>query len=227
MSHTRNQPIITRITPRVTWADLRLPPPRMQVLHDIAILLQQIRTSRGDPKFPATPSRAAGISVLFAGESGTVKEMAAEAIACELGLPLFRIDLSQVVSKYIGETEKNLRKVFEAAEDGGAILLFDEADALFGKRGEVKDSHDRYAGIELEYLFGGMEKFRGLSVLSTALQDSCDPAFVCRFRFVIRFPAPRQAEDQQGKGQITRPHKKPPVIRKTRYPNAASAGSDP
>lgn len=198
MSHTRNKPIITRITPRVTWTDLSLAPPQMQILHDIAVFVRQIRTSRNQPEFPALPPRAPGISVLFFGKSTTVREMAAEALANELALDLYRIDLSQVVSTYIGETEKNLRKVFEAAEEGGAILYFDEADALFGKRSDVKDSHDRYAGIELNYLLGHMEKFRGLSVLSTTMRDSSDPAFLRRFRFVVKFPAPRQVESRGG-----------------------------
>src|SRR4029453_6686369 len=114
--------------------------------------------------FAAKGGRGLGLSVLFAGPSGTGKTMAAEVIANALELVLYRIDLSQVVSKYIGETEKSLRRVFDAAEDGGAILLFDEADALFGKRSEVKDSHDRYANIEVSYLLQRMEAYRGLAI---------------------------------------------------------------
>ena len=116
--------------------------------------------------------------------------MAAEVLAHELRLDLYRIDLSQVVSKYIGETEKNLRKVFDAAEAGGAILLFDEADALFGKRSEVKDSHDRYANIEVSYLLQRMEAYRGLAILTTNMKSAIDIAFLRRIRFVVQFPFP-------------------------------------
>jgi SpoVK/Ycf46/Vps4 family AAA+-type ATPase len=116
--------------------------------------------------------------------------MAAEVLANALSLDLYRIDLSSVVSKYIGETEKNLRRVFDAAEDGGAILFFDEADALFGKRSEVKDSHDRYANIEINYLLQRMESYRGLAVLATNRKGDLDPAFMRRVRFVVNFPFP-------------------------------------
>jgi SpoVK/Ycf46/Vps4 family AAA+-type ATPase len=120
--------------------------------------------------------------------------MAAEVIANELRLNLYRIDLSAVVSKYIGETEKNLRRLFDAAEDGGAILFFDEADALFGKRSEVKDSHDRYANIEINYLLQRMETYRGLAILATNVKSALDTAFVRRLRFIVDFPFPGLAE---------------------------------
>jgi SpoVK/Ycf46/Vps4 family AAA+-type ATPase len=120
--------------------------------------------------------------------------MAAEVIANELRLHLYRIDLSSVVSKYIGETEKNLRRLFDAAEDGGAILFFDEADALFGKRSEVKDSHDRYANIEINYLLQRMEAYRGLAILATNLKSALDQAFLRRLRFIVQFPFPGLAE---------------------------------
>ncbi|UUZ53277.1 ATP-binding protein [Massilia sp. H-1] len=120
--------------------------------------------------------------------------MAAEVIARELGLLIFRIDLSAVVSKYIGETEKNLRKLFDAAEDGGAILFFDEADALFGKRSEVRDSHDRYANIEVNYLLQRIESFRGLAILASNMKSSLDSAFLRRLRFVVNFPFPGLTE---------------------------------
>jgi len=116
--------------------------------------------------------------------------MAAEVLANELGLDLYRIDLSQIVNKYIGETEKNLRRVFDAAEEGSAILLFDEADALFGKRSEVKDSHDRYANIEISYLLQRMEAYRGLAILTTNMKSSLDTAFMRRIKFIIEFPFP-------------------------------------
>ena len=139
-------------------------------------------------------ARGLGISALFVGASGTGKTLAAEVLANELRLDLYRIDLSQVVNKYIGETEKNLRRVFDAAEEGGAILLFDEADALFGKRSEVKDSHDRYANIEVSYLLQRMEAYRGLAILTTNMKDALDPAFLRRIRFVVQFPFPDPAE---------------------------------
>jgi SpoVK/Ycf46/Vps4 family AAA+-type ATPase len=123
--------------------------------------------------------------------------MAAEVIANALRLDLYRIDLSAVVSKYIGETEKNLRKLFDAAEDGGAILFFDEADALFGKRSEVKDSHDRYANIEINYLLQRMEAFQGLAILATNMKGSLDTAFLRRLRFVVNFPLPGAVERRQ------------------------------
>ena len=138
----------------------------------------------------AKMNRGLGISALFAGDSGTGKTMAAEVIANDLRLDLYRIDLSAVVSKYIGETEKNLRRVFDAAEDGGAILFFDEADALFGKRSEVKDSHDRYANIEINYLLQRMEAYRGLAILATNMKSALDPAFLRRLRFIVNFPFP-------------------------------------
>ena len=138
--------------------------------------------------------RGLGISALFAGASGTGKTMAAEVLAGELRLDLYRIDLSAVVSKYIGETEKNLRRVFDAAEEGGAILLFDEADALFGKRSEVKDSHDRYANIEVSYLLQRMEAYRGLAILTTNMKNALDTAFLRRIRFIVQFPFPDAAQ---------------------------------
>ena len=138
--------------------------------------------------FAKRGARGLGISALFAGASGTGKTMAAEVIANELDLALYRIDLSAVVSKYIGETEKNLRRLFDAAESGGAILFFDEADALFGKRSEVKDSHDRFANVETAYLLQRIEGFRGLAILTTSRRQNIDPAFLRRLRFVLSFP---------------------------------------
>ena len=135
-------------------------------------------------------NRGLGINALFTGDSGTGKTMAAEVIANHLRLNLYRIDLSGVVSKYIGETEKNLRRLFDAAENGGAILFFDEADALFGKRSEVKDSHDRYANIEINYLLQRMEAYNGLAILATNMKSALDEAFVRRLRFIVNFPFP-------------------------------------
>ena len=144
--------------------------------------------------FAARGRRGLGISALFAGVSGTGKTLAAEVLARNLRLDLYRIDLSAVVSKYIGETEKNLKQVFDAAEEGGVLLLFDEADALFGKRAEVKDSHDRYANIEVSYLLQRMENFQGLAVLTTNLKSSLDKAFQRRLRFTVDFPFPGPQE---------------------------------
>ena len=140
--------------------------------------------------FGERTSRGLGVTALFAGESGTGKTLAAEVLARDLGLDLYRIDLAGTVSKYIGETEKNLRRVFDAAEASGAVLLFDEADALFGKRGEVKDSHDRYANLEVAYLLQRMESYRGLAILTTNLRSNLDRAFLRRLRFVVQFPFP-------------------------------------
>ena len=137
--------------------------------------------------------RGQGVSALFTGPSGTGKTFAAEALANTLELDLYRVDLSQVVNKYIGETEKNLRRIFESAEGTGAILLFDEADALFGKRTEVKDSHDRYANIEVDYLLQRMEAYRGLALLTTNLKGAIDGAFLRRLSFVVPFPFPEPA----------------------------------
>jgi SpoVK/Ycf46/Vps4 family AAA+-type ATPase len=140
--------------------------------------------------FSAKGRRGLGVSALFVGESGTGKTMAAEVLARELALDLYRIDLSAVVSKYIGETEKNLKQVFDAAEEGGVLLLFDEADALFGKRSEVRDSHDRYANIEVSYLLQRMEAYQGLAILTTNSQSALDKAFQRRLRFTVSFPFP-------------------------------------
>ena len=181
-----------RIEPASTWADLILPPSQAATLRQIAAHVQQRLTVYQDWGFANKGTRGLGISVLFAGESGTGKTMAAEVLAHELGLDLYRIDLSAVVSKYIGETEKNLRRVFDAAEECGAILLFDEADALFGKRSDVKDSHDRYANIEVSYLLQRMEAYRGLAILTTNLKTALDTAFQRRLRFVVQFPFPDQ-----------------------------------
>jgi hypothetical protein len=179
-----------RIEPGAGWADLVLPFVHRRALQEVAMHVRQRRKVYGTWGFAEKGQRGLGISALFAGPSGTGKTMAAEVLARELRLDLFRIDLSQVVSKYIGETEKNLRRLFDAAEHGAAILLFDEADALFGKRSEVKDSHDRYANIEIGYLLQRMEAYRGLAILTTNVKNALDPAFLRRVRFVVQFPFP-------------------------------------
>lgn len=179
-----------RIEPRANWHDLVLPDAQTLILKEAAAHVRQRSTVYEQWGFGEKGSRGLGISALFAGASGTGKTLAAEVLAHELQLDLYRVDLSSVVSKYIGETEKNLRRVFDAAEDGGVILLFDEADALFGKRSEVKDSRDRYANIEVSYLLQRMECYPGLAILTTNLKSALDTAFLRRIRFVVQFPFP-------------------------------------
>jgi ATP-dependent 26S proteasome regulatory subunit len=183
-----------RIESGAAWDDLVLPEPQKQTLREIAVHVRRRMRVYESWGFGSRGSRGLGISALFAGASGTGKTLAAEVLARELRLDLYRIDLSQVVSKYIGETEKNLRSVFDAADAGGAVLLFDEADALFGKRTEVKDSHDRYANIEVSYLLQRMEAYRGLAILTTNMKNALDPAFMRRIRFIVHFPFPDAAQ---------------------------------
>jgi AAA+ superfamily predicted ATPase len=185
-----------RIEAKATWDDIVLRDDLRGLLHQIANQVQQRGKVYEDWGFRQRMNRGLGLVTLFAGESGTGKTMAAEVIANELRLNLYRIDLSAVVSKYIGETEKNLRRLFDAAEDGGAILFFDEADALFGKRSQVKDSHDRYANIETNYLLQRMEAYQGLAILATNMKSGLDDAFTRRLRFIVTFPVPEQ-EDRQ------------------------------
>jgi hypothetical protein len=183
-----------RLSPRAAWEDLVLPAQQRAMLREIVAHVRQRSVVYQQWGFDALLRRGLGVTALFAGASGTGKTLAAEVLAAELGLDLFVIDLSQVVNKYIGETEKNLRRVFDAAERGGAVLLFDEADALFGKRSEVKDSHDRYANLEVSYLLMRMEAYRGLAILTTNQKKALDPAFLRRLRFVVDFPFPDVAE---------------------------------
>jgi hypothetical protein len=179
-----------RIQGGAAWEDLVLPEGQKQLLRDLGMHVRQRATVYERWGFGNLGGRGLGISALFAGASGTGKTMAAEVLANDLRLDLYRIDLSAVVSKYIGETEKNLRRIFDAAEEGGAVLLFDEADALFGKRSEVRDSHDRYANIEVSYLLQRMECYRGLAILTTNMKSAMDNAFLRRIRFVVQFPWP-------------------------------------
>lgn len=178
-----------RISPQASWDDLVLPQAEQALLHQIASHGRHRALVQEEWGFAAA-GRGLGVTALFEGESGTGKTMAAEVIARDLGLDLYRVDLSQVVSKYIGETEKNLRRVFDAAETGGAVLLFDEADAIFGRRSEVRDSHDRYANVEVGYLLQRMEAYRGIAVLTTNVSSALDPAFLRRLRFIVSFPFP-------------------------------------
>ncbi|HWM24566.1 MAG TPA: ATP-binding protein [Chthoniobacterales bacterium] len=186
-----------RIEARATWDQLILPDAQKTILRTIAAQLRQRTKVYETWGFAARSERGLGLGALFAGPSGTGKTMAAEVLARLLDLDLYRIDLSAVVSKYIGETEKNLRRVFDAAASGGAVLLFDEADALFGRRSEVKDSHDRYANIEVSYLLQRIETYRGLAILTTNLKHAIDAAFVRRLRFIVQFPYPDAGERAQ------------------------------
>lgn len=182
--------LIQKLELKSTWNDLVLSETAMRLLWQIASQTRLRSVVYDQWGFRKKMNRGLGISALFAGESGTGKTMAAEVLANDLNLHLYRIDLSGVVSKYIGETEKNLRKVFDAAENGGSILFFDEADALFGKRSEVKDSHDRYANIEINYLLQRIEAYNGLAILATNKKNALDEAFTRRLRFVVHFPFP-------------------------------------
>jgi AAA+ superfamily predicted ATPase len=182
--------VVQRIESTASWDDLIGTEQQTEMLRAMALQVKQRAKVYGAWRFSTNGERGLGIAALFAGPSGTGKTLAAEVLAGELQLDLYRVDLSAVVSKYIGETEKNLRRAFDAAEAGGAILLFDEADALFGKRSEVKDSHDRHANIEVSYLLQRMEAYRGLSILTTNLKDNLDPAFLRRLRFIVHFPFP-------------------------------------
>jgi hypothetical protein len=193
-ARARLDDLAERIESLVGWDDLVLPEMHLATLRELAIHVRERSKVYEQWGFAAKSMRGLGITALFAGASGTGKTLAAEVLARELRLDLYRIDLSQVVSKYIGETEKNLRRVFEAAEGSGAVLLFDEADALFGKRSEVKDSHDRYANIEVGYLLQRMEAYSGLAILTTNQRGALDPAFLRRIRFIIEFPFPDAAQ---------------------------------
>jgi AAA+ superfamily predicted ATPase len=186
------------IDSHASWDDLILPDKQKQILRDMEAHLKYKAQIYEDWGFGGREKRGLGVTSLFSGQSGTGKTMAAGVLAKTLNLDLYRIDLSTVVSKYIGETEKNLRKIFDAAETGGCILLFDEADALFGKRTEVKDSHDRHANVEVSYLLQRMESYQGLAILTTNLKSSLDQAFLRRIRFVIPFPFP----DEDSRSEI-------------------------
>ncbi|MBS0391533.1 MAG: ATP-binding protein [Proteobacteria bacterium] len=185
------------VAPQAGWPALVLPAAQQQLLRQIVAHARHRLTVHHAWGFADQGARGLGLATLFWGDSGTGKTLAAEVMAHELGLALVRVDLSAVVSKYIGETEKNLRRVFDAAEAAGALLLFDEADALFGKRTEVKDSHDRYANIEVSYLLQRMEAYCGLAILTSNHKAALDAAFQRRLRFVVHFPFPDQ-EQREG-----------------------------
>ena len=194
LSRPKLEDLAQRIAPSATWDDLVLPDLQKQTLRHLADQVRNRLKVFETWGFASRGRRSLGMSALFTGASGTGKTMAAEVLARELRLDLYRVDLSAVVSKYIGETEKNLKAVFDVAEEGGVLLLFDEADALFGKRSEVRDSHDRYANIEVSYLLQRIEAYEGLAILTTNLKSSLDTAFQRRLRFTVNFPFPDSAQ---------------------------------
>jgi hypothetical protein len=193
-SNPRLSSLARKIQPRYGWSDLILPDDQLALLYELIATVRQRPRVLESWGLGNKLVSSQGVTVLFAGPPGTGKTMAAEVIAGELGLDLFKIDLSTVVSKYIGETEKNLERVFTEAASSNAILFFDEADALFGKRSEVRDSHDRYANIEISYLLQRMEAYDGVTILATNLRSNLDEAFTRRLQFAVDFPFPDQAD---------------------------------
>ncbi len=190
-SHHLNQ-LAVKLRCLYRWEDLVLPPDVLEQLREICESARLSSSVYDDWGFGEKFSQGKGLSILFSGESGTGKTMCAEIIAGTLGLELFKIDLSLVVSKYIGETEKNLTRIFQEAENCNGILLFDEADALFGKRSEVKDAHDRYANIEIDHLLQKLEEHEGIVILTTNILQNIDSAFTRRLKYIVEFPTPDQ-----------------------------------
>ena len=186
-------PAIERLAQRLdsdaSWNDLALSSPQREALRDIATRVRQPARTADSRTRAADTAPATGVSALFAGSDSATITRAAAALANDLGRELYRVDLSQVVSKYIGETEKNLNRLFAAAESAGWVLFFDEADALFGKRTDVKDAHDRYANLEVGYLLERLESYSGLAILATNRKGSLDEAFTRRVRYVVEFPS--------------------------------------
>jgi hypothetical protein len=193
-SRTRLGDLAVRVEPRAGWKDLVLPEEPLGLLRSVAAFLRHRDLVLSEWGYERAVGSGQGLKVLFAGESGTGKTMAAGVIAGDLGLDLFRVDLATVVSKYVGETEQNLDRIFAAAEGSNAVLLFDEADALFGKRSEVKDAHDRYANIEVAYLLQRMEAYAGAVILATNLRANMDDAFLRRLDVLVEFPFPEAAD---------------------------------
>ncbi len=196
-ARTQLEALAKRVETSLTWNDLILPDECLKTLKQIVTTTRNRFLVYHQGGFASKYNRGLGICALFSGQSGTGKTTAAEIIAKELNLDCYLVDLSQIVSKYIGETEKNLKQIFDAAQGGNAVLLFDEADALFGKRGEVKDARDRYANQEVSYLLQRIETYPGLAILTTNLKDSIDPAFQRRLKFVLDFPFPTRQQRQQ------------------------------
>ena len=183
-----------RVEPAVAWTDLVLPAHVLVQMKELVARVRRRDRVLDDWGLGHGTTRDRGIKALFAGESGTGKTMSAEVLAGELGLDLYVIDLSTVVDKYIGETEKNLDRIFAEAERVNGVLLFDEADALFGKRSDVQDAHDRYANVETAYLLQRMDTFEGLAVLTTNLRSNIDEAFARRLDVIVDFPMPEDAD---------------------------------
>ncbi|MCU4186057.1 AAA family ATPase [Acidiferrimicrobium sp. IK] len=181
-----------RVRPTRGWDDLILDPDRMDRVREIAMRCRQRDVVFGE--WGLSPQPSTGVVALFAGPSGTGKTLAAEVIAADLGVDVYKVDLANLVSKYIGETEKNLSAVFDAAEASNVALFFDEADALLGKRSEVSDAHDRYANIEVAYLLQRLERYEGLAIMATNLAKNIDPAFIRRLHVIVDFPVPEAAE---------------------------------
>jgi len=200
--------LAARLPPGHGWGELVVPSRQLELLKSISAYLRHRDRVLSEWGYEQSVARTQGLKVLFAGESGTGKTMAAQVLAAELGLELFRVDLATVVSKYIGETEKNLDRIFDAADGSNAILFFDEADALFGKRSEISDSHDRYANIEVAYLLQRMEGYAGAVILATNFRRNIDDAFVRRLDFVVDFPFP-DAEDRRRIWQLLLPARAP------------------
>ena len=207
-SSTRLAELASRLDAPYGWEDLVIPDRQLEVLLSISAYLRHRDLVLSEWGYEKTVARTQGLKVLFAGESGTGKTMAGQVLARDLGLDLFRLDLATVVSKYIGETEKNLDRVFSAAEGSNAILFFDEADALFGKRSEVRDAHDRYANIEVAYLLQKMEGYPGAVILATNFRQNMDDAFLRRLDVVVDFPFP-EPEDRERIWQLVLPEAAP------------------
>jgi SpoVK/Ycf46/Vps4 family AAA+-type ATPase len=192
--HRPDSVLLTRLPCPYDWDDLVLPAELMSQLRAFEAQVRLRWTVYEDWGFGRLAHLGHGIAALFGGPSGTGKTMAAQVLARALGIELLRVDLAGVVNKYIGETEKKLREVFDACEDSGALLFFDEADALFGMRTQVKDAHDRFANIEIDYLLQRIERFDGVAILATNRRQDIDPAFLRRLRFVVEFQTPRPDE---------------------------------
>lgn len=196
-SSWRARPGVRRILPRAQWRDLLLPQRAAQQLSEAVLRVQQQLTVLDDWGFEQGCQNRRGLRMLFFGPPGTGKTLAAEAMARSLGVDLLAVDLSSLVSKWLGETEKNLAAVFDLAERSRALLLFDEADALFGRRSEGGDAHDRYANLETAFLLQRLERYEGVAILATNLRASLDQAFMRRFEFIVEFPEPDQATREQ------------------------------
>ncbi len=193
-SRNRLVNLATKVQPRRSWADLVLSRDRIEILREISSYVKHQAQVLEEWGFGRKLALSSGLNVLFVGPSGTGKSLAAEILASDLGLDLYRIDLATVVSKYVGETEKNLDRIFVEAEHSNAILFFDEADAIFGKRSEIRDSHDRYANVEISYLLQKMEAYDGIAILATNLRKNLDEAFLRRMHFTVEFPMPEEED---------------------------------